>query len=148
MASSALAFADRLRARFPSATVTVCAPRGEVGIVAHGDWLETCRALRDEFGFESLIDVCGVDYLGHGDDEWDTDVSNEGFSRGVEGRNVGRFAFGEAPSRQLPEPLGEGPMPVPRRRCMVTPGCCEWHRRSVRRCWPAAVFPARAHGTR
>ena len=112
----ASAFAERLRARFPDATVEVAQPRGEVGITTPGDWLEACRVLRDEFGFELLIDVCGVDYLGLGDDEWDTDVSNEGFSRGVEGRNVGRFKFGEAPSRQLPEPQGEGPMPQPRRR--------------------------------
>ena len=112
----ASAFAERLRARFPDATVEVAQPRGEVGITTPGDWLEACRVLRDEFGFELLIDVCGVDYLGLGDDEWDTDVSNEGFSRGVAGHNVGRFKFGEAPSWQLPEPQGEGPLPQPRRR--------------------------------
>ena len=58
----ASAFADRLRARFDGAEVDVAQPRGEVGIVTRGDWLETCRALRDEFGFESLVDLCGVDY--------------------------------------------------------------------------------------
>lgn len=111
------AFAGRLRERFPESQVEIAAPRGEVGIVfdaaAH---YEGCRALRDEFGFEQLIDVAGVDYLGYGSDEWDTEVSSEGFSRGVEGRNVGRFKFGESPSRQLPEPQGEGAMPVPQRR--------------------------------
>ena len=29
-------------------------------------------ARRAEFGFEQLIDLCGVDYLGYGSDEWDT----------------------------------------------------------------------------
>ncbi|WP_242106963.1 NADH-quinone oxidoreductase subunit C [Luteimonas aquatica] len=116
-AETANAFADRLRARFPDAEVSVAQPRGEVGIVfsnetSHGN----CRILRDEFGFEQLVDVAGVDYLGYGSDEWDTDVSSEGFSRGVEGRNVGRFKFGEAPSRQVAEPQGEAPMPVPRQR--------------------------------
>ena len=117
MLEPASAFAERLRARFPAAEVSVAAPRGEVGVVfdpatAHAD----CKVLRDEFGFEQLIDVAGIDYLGYGSDEWDTDVSSEGFSRGVEGRNVGRFKFGEQPSQQLPEPRGEGPMPVPQRR--------------------------------
>ena len=117
MAETASAFVERLRARFPAAEVSVAAPRGEVGIVLDaGEFHAACAALRDEFGFEQLIDVAGVDYLGYGSDEWDTDVSSEGFSRGVEGRNVGRFGFGETPSRQLPEPDGEGAIPLPPRR--------------------------------
>jgi len=50
-------------------------------------WLEVCRALRDEedFGYEQLTDLCGVDYLGYGQSEWETDhASSEGFSRGVD----------------------------------------------------------------
>lgn len=116
-AESASIFAQRLRTRFPDAEVTVAQPRGEVGIVFSSEaWHDGCKALRDEFGFEQLIDVCGVDYLGYGSDEWDTDVSSEGFSRGVEGRNVGRFKFGETPSRQVAEPQGEASMPTPQRR--------------------------------
>src|SRR5690606_20891907 len=83
---SATAFADRLRARFPDAEVSVALPRGEVGLVTRGDWHACCEVLRDEFGFECLMDVAGIDYLGYGSDEWDTDASSEGFSRGVEGR--------------------------------------------------------------
>src|SRR5690606_40137171 len=78
---TATAFAERLRARFPDAEVTVAMPRGEVGLSTAGDWLETCTALRDEFGFESLVDLCGVDYLGYGSDEWDTEASSEGLDR-------------------------------------------------------------------
>ena len=101
MSETAQQFADRLRARFPGAVVSVAEPRGEVGIeFPAAEWHAGCRAIRDEFAFESLIDVCGVDYLGYGSDEWDTDVSSEGFSRGVEGRGVGRFGYGEAPSRE------------------------------------------------
>ncbi len=93
------AFADRLRARFQGAMVTVAEPRGEVTIdVAAGEWLATAKALRDEFGFEQCVDVSGVDYLSYGSDEWDTDVSSEGFSRGVEGKSAGRFVWGEAPN--------------------------------------------------
>ncbi|WP_101926828.1 MULTISPECIES: NADH-quinone oxidoreductase subunit C [Luteimonas] len=109
-------FAARLRARFPDADVSVALPRGEVFLVTGGDWLDTCRVLRNEFGFESLIDVCGLDYLGHGSDEWDTDVSSEGFSRGVEGRGAGRFKFGETHSRQVAQPGGSDVIPAPLRR--------------------------------
>lgn len=48
--------------------------------------LDVCRKLRDlpEFGFNMLIDVCGVDYLHYGQDDWQTNSSTEtGFSRGV-----------------------------------------------------------------
>jgi NADH-quinone oxidoreductase subunit C len=114
---AASAFADRLRARFTDAAVTVDDPRGEVGIVFDAaSWHDGCRALRDEFGFEQLIDVCGVDYLGHGSDEWDTDVSSEGFSRGVEGKGPGRFKFGEVPSEQTAQPAGEVATQAPQRR--------------------------------
>ena len=117
MRETSQAFAERLRARFPGATVEVAEPRGEVGIVfAAAEWHDGCRAIRDEFGFESLIDVCGLDHLGYGSDEWDTDVSSEGFSRGVEGRNVGRFKYGEVPSRQVAQPDAEASMPAPAQR--------------------------------
>jgi NADH-quinone oxidoreductase subunit C len=48
--------------------------------------IAVCTALRDEveFGFEQLIDVCGVDYLTYGPDEWlTTEATESGFSRGV-----------------------------------------------------------------
>lgn len=51
------------------------------------DLIEIATALRNEaeFGFEMLMDVCGVDYLSYGDDEWKTnDATETGFSRGVE----------------------------------------------------------------
>jgi NADH-quinone oxidoreductase subunit C len=111
------AFVERLRARFPDATVTIAEPRGEVGIeFPNGDWHAGCEALRDEFGFESLVDLCGVDYLGYGSDEWDTDVSSEGFSRGVEGRGVGRFKYGETTTQQTPGLEGQAIESVPQRR--------------------------------
>ncbi len=51
------------------------------------DLIEVARALRDEpdFHFEMLIDVCGVDYLTYGSDEWTTQsAAGSGYSRGVE----------------------------------------------------------------
>ena len=98
-------FGERLRAHFTEAAwggakLDIAQPRTEITLdIAPDRWHDACRALRDEFGFELCMDVCGVDYLGYGIDEWDTtDVSSEGFSRGVEGRGPGRFKYGEAPS--------------------------------------------------
>jgi NADH-quinone oxidoreductase subunit C len=51
------------------------------------DLIRVATALRNEadFGFEMLMDVCGVDYLSYGSDEWETsDATATGFSRGVE----------------------------------------------------------------
>ncbi|MEA3404592.1 MAG: NADH-quinone oxidoreductase subunit C [Pseudomonadota bacterium] len=48
------------------------------------DALSALRALRDELQFEQLVDLCGVDYLGYGDANWETlKAANTGFSRGV-----------------------------------------------------------------
>ena len=55
------------------------------------DLIKVATALRNEadFGFEMLIDVCGVDYLCYGSDEWVTNsASGTGFSRGVERKPV------------------------------------------------------------
>lgn len=61
---------------------------GELTYQVAADDLIVCgEKLRDEpdLGFDLLIDLCGVDYLGYGRDEWHTDeASGTGFSRGVE----------------------------------------------------------------
>ena len=100
------AFASQLTGRFDAAAVQVAQPRGEVTLEVGADaWHATCQALRDEFGFDTFIDLCGVDYLSYGDDEWDTDgVSAQGFSRGVEGQGPGRFKWTEQPSHQVADP--------------------------------------------
>ena len=120
MSETTTAFAERLRARFADAPVSVALPRGEVGIVFDaGAWREGCRTLRDEFGFEMLIDVCGADYMGYGSGEWDVGVSSQGFSRGVVGRGPGRFRHGQMPTEQRPQPQGAGEIAVPQRRFAV-----------------------------
>ena len=51
--------------------------------------VEPATTLRDEYGFQQLVDVCGVDYLTYGQDEWTTDsATGSGFSRGVERETV------------------------------------------------------------
>ena len=106
MPEPTLSFPDRIKARFGERAAVVAQPRGETTVeVAPQDWIEVIRALRDEpdFAFEQLSDLCGVDYLGYGDDEWDTsDVTSEGFSRGVEGLGPGRFKWEN-------RPMGRGP---------------------------------------
>ena len=107
MNQNAATFADELRARFPGCEVFVAEPRGEITLqVPAGGWRDVARTLRDDFGFEQLVDVSGIDYLGYGSGEWDTDVSSQGFSRGVEGRGPGRFKWGEAFTEQTPQPIG------------------------------------------
>jgi NADH-quinone oxidoreductase subunit C len=69
--------------------------------VALDHWLEVCRQLRDdaEFAYELLTDLCGVDHLGYGESEWETDdATAEGFSRGVEGMGPGRFNWAQRPA--------------------------------------------------
>ncbi len=98
-------FVERLRARFQDGLVTVAEPRGEITLdVEPAAWRRAAQALRDEFGFEQLVDVSGVDYLSYGSDEWDTEVSSEGYSRGVEGKGAGRFVRGESPNGAADSP--------------------------------------------
>ncbi|WP_196139474.1 NADH-quinone oxidoreductase subunit C [Aliikangiella sp. G2MR2-5] len=60
--------------------------RGQLTIeVDKSDLLSVCETLRDndDFQFEQLIDLCGVDYLTYGQDEWSThEASGSGFERG------------------------------------------------------------------
>jgi NADH-quinone oxidoreductase subunit C len=92
--------AIRLKTRFGAKLTSISQALGQVTIECAGEFVpELARALRDEqgFGFEQMIDLCGVDYLGYGEDEWDTDdATDEGYSRGVEGRTgPGRFNWSE-----------------------------------------------------
>lgn len=48
---------------------------------------------REEFSFDQLIDLCGVDYLHYGDYDWETESATEhGFSRGVERQEAKAYA--------------------------------------------------------
>ncbi len=101
MTAATSQFAQTLAARLGPAIVSLAEPLGEITIeVLPGNLLAVARMLRDDaqFGFDVLIDVCGVDHLGYGEIEWDTtNVSSEGFSRGVEGEGPGRFSWASRP---------------------------------------------------
>ncbi|WP_178861731.1 NADH-quinone oxidoreductase subunit C [Thiomicrorhabdus cannonii] len=46
--------------------------------------IEALTIVRDQLGFELLVDLCGVDYLSYGQANWETmRAPNTGFSRGV-----------------------------------------------------------------
>ena len=47
-------------------------------------WHESAVKLKNELRFNQLIDLCGVDYLTYGQDEWQINKSESGFSRGVD----------------------------------------------------------------
>lgn len=80
--------AARIDERFGDQVTRVASTCRELTIeVDKDDWVAVATALRNEpeFGFEMLIDVCGVDYLHYGDSEWTTSSATEsGFSRGVQ----------------------------------------------------------------
>lgn len=92
--------AARLSARFGD-TLTISVVRNETTAeLAAADLLAVATALRDEpgFRFSELVDLCGIDYLGYGQTEWETDTAaGDGFSRGVEGQAQGRFSWAERP---------------------------------------------------
>jgi NADH-quinone oxidoreductase subunit C len=93
--------AQHVRARLGDKVAAVHESRDETSVdVLPENWLTVAQILRDadEFHFDQLIDVCGMDYLSYGQTEWDTtDVSATGFSRGVEGEGAGRFNWQERP---------------------------------------------------
>lgn len=80
--------AERLNARFGDTLTPVDGSRDMLTYeLAPGELVDVATALRDEddFSFEQLTDLCGVDYLTYGRGEWTTyEATDSGFSRGVE----------------------------------------------------------------
>jgi NADH-quinone oxidoreductase subunit C len=80
--------AARMDERFGEQVTRIASNCGELTYeVGKDDLIAVATALRNdgEFGFEMLMDVCGVDYLSYGSDEWATSsATGTGFSRGVE----------------------------------------------------------------
>ena len=91
----------QIQERFGDAVTSASEAFGQYTVeIAQDRVLEVALALRDElpFKFQQLIDLCGVDYLSYGQDEWNTEsVTVEGFSRGVQGEGPGRFAWANRP---------------------------------------------------
>lgn len=92
MTESHETLAARIDARFKGRVSRLSSICNELTYeVGKADIFAVASTLRDdaEFGMEQLVDVCGVDYLTYGQDEWTTNSATEsGFSRGVERRPV------------------------------------------------------------
>jgi NADH-quinone oxidoreductase subunit C len=100
MSQRAQELADQLKQRFGETLSDSRVTLGEVTVEVAADRLrEVALALRDEpaLRFEQLTDLCGVDYLSWGTDEWTRgELSESGYSRGVEGADTtGRLHFGD-----------------------------------------------------
>ena len=108
MASRIQQLADAVRDAFGDKVVAVELAFDEVSVEVPADQLvDVATRLRDEerFGFQQLIDLCGVDYSQYGGDEWFTEeATRAGFSRGVEeDLSAGFLKFGdELESRVAP----------------------------------------------
>jgi NADH-quinone oxidoreductase subunit C len=89
-------FGDRIKISTPATgMVTIQVPVDQ--------WFDVAQTLRDDsrFAFSQLTDLCGLDYLGYGQTEWETsEATHEGFSRGVEGMGPGRFDWKNRPESE------------------------------------------------
>ena len=50
-------------------------------VIKSEDVVKVCQKLKDEFKFEILIDLCGIDYLTYGESDWNGNASSSGFGR-------------------------------------------------------------------
>lgn len=77
----------QIQSQFPAGIESAKVALDELTIEIYPDHLlDICRVLRDssDFDFKMLVDVCGIDYLHYGLDDWQTDSATAtGFSRGV-----------------------------------------------------------------
>jgi NADH-quinone oxidoreductase subunit C len=98
-----LALSVAVAAALPGKLRSVANHAGELSYeVAAADLLEVAAVLRDgaDLKFDMCMDVCGVDYLAHGRDEWNTqDATSSGFSRGV--ARSGQRVAAVAPGRRF-----------------------------------------------
>jgi NADH-quinone oxidoreductase subunit C len=83
--------AARIGARLAGQLTRRESPLGELLYdVAAGDLLAVAATLRDELGFEMLIDVAGVDYSEFGRTEWrTTSATGSGFGRAADHNGAG-----------------------------------------------------------
>ncbi|QBQ53572.1 NADH-quinone oxidoreductase subunit C [Nitrosococcus wardiae] len=90
MATGVMELRERIERRFEGEISSCRLDRGELTVqVPRESYFAVCKALRDEddFAFEQLIDLCGVDYLEYGLSDWETKrATNQGFGRAVERR--------------------------------------------------------------
>ena len=99
MSDKLMQHADALSSHFGDKLMKLSTEQDEISIqVAPSDLREVCLSLHDEeqFAYQQLVDLCGVDYSQYGNSEWQTnDSTSSGFSRGVDAASMGRLRFGD-----------------------------------------------------
>lgn len=77
---------EQLQARWGDSDYLSQAGHGEITFeLQQSSYLDVMKSLRDDFAFDQLIDLCGVDYLHYGASEWTTEsATDEGYSRAVD----------------------------------------------------------------
>jgi NADH-quinone oxidoreductase subunit C len=99
MATGMTELRERVERRFEGEISACQLERGELTVeVPREHYFAVCNALREEqdFSFEQLSDLCGVDYLGYGVAEWATKAATvHGFSRAVEKKQSSEQAGAE-----------------------------------------------------
>ncbi len=106
MSKSKQQLADALRTALGEKAESVELAFGEVSVeIGALHLLEVAAELHDaeQFKFQQLVDLCGVDYSQYGRAEWQTeDASRAGFSRGVDATSTcGRLRFGDELESQV-----------------------------------------------
>ena len=84
--------ADVLESKFSSHIINSSIALNELTIdINAADIPDIATSLKEEFNFDQLIDVCGVDYSHYGFNEWQTSAATAtGFSRGFNVKTHGR----------------------------------------------------------
>ncbi|MGC9457661.1 MAG: NADH-quinone oxidoreductase subunit C [Halothiobacillaceae bacterium] len=100
MAQTLETLKDALQARFGARIATARIALGELTVEVPADhWSEVAQVVCSdpEFSFETLVDLCGMDYSEYRRDEWAGQESGfrEGYSRGVQPSTSGRLKFGD-----------------------------------------------------
>ena len=73
-----------LQHRFDKQLIKSIDALGEITLeINAADIIHIATALRDEFAFTTMIDLCGVDYSKYGHSDWQPEASSTGFSRGL-----------------------------------------------------------------
>lgn len=86
MADTQQTLLDKLQRSFGDSLLSSSIAQRELTIeIATIQVIRLMTRLRDEFGFEQLMDLCGVDYAKYGQTDWQTEeASSDGFSRAVQ----------------------------------------------------------------
>jgi NADH-quinone oxidoreductase subunit C len=103
MSDKIAALAGLLEARLGPDAEAVAIANAELTVTLPATGLMAAALmLRDdpELGFDTLIDLCGIDYLGYGGDQWKTEPATmTGFSRGVAAPEGESFRNADRPFR-------------------------------------------------